>query len=55
MKKKIIVIEDEKGVRENIIKILVHEGYEAFGSPTGMEGLSLILELKPELIICDII
>ncbi len=51
---KIVVIEDEKSVRLNIIKILEYEGFEVFGAEDGDVGVKLVHEKKPDLILCDI-
>lgn len=52
--KKIVVIEDEKGIRENLLILLESEGYEVFTACNGWDGLAKIRENKPDLIICDI-
>ena len=51
---KIVIIEDDPNVRDNIKKILTYEGYETFGAATGEEGIEKIPEINPDLIICDI-
>jgi two-component system sensor histidine kinase/response regulator len=52
--KKILVIEDEKDVRENLLEILGQEGYYAIGAQDGEEGVKLAWEQLPDLIISDI-
>lgn len=54
MTRKILVIEDEDPLREEIIDILRFEGYEVLEASTGQIGLQLALEHRPELIICDV-
>ncbi|PKL89451.1 MAG: hypothetical protein CVV23_04885 [Ignavibacteriae bacterium HGW-Ignavibacteriae-2] len=51
---KIVVIEDDNSVRENLLKILLVEGYEVFGASNGKDGLLIIIDEDPDLIICDI-
>lgn len=51
---KIIVIEDDSSVRENLIQILTANGYNVKGKGSGKEGIELIIKEVPELIICDI-
>jgi DNA-binding response OmpR family regulator len=51
---KILTIEDETNVRDNILELLAAENYEAIGATNGNEGVRLALEVKPDLIICDI-
>lgn len=52
--KKILVIEDELKVRNNIKLLLEEEGYKVFSAASGEEGIALALEILPCLIICDI-
>jgi two-component system, sensor histidine kinase and response regulator len=51
---KILVIEDEPNVRENLVELLEAEDFEVFSAKNGFEGISLAQEHKPELILCDI-
>jgi len=51
---KIVVIEDEKDIRDVIVYNLQREGYTVFASETGEEGLELISVRAPDLIILDI-
>ncbi|MDR3576288.1 MAG: response regulator [Anaerolineaceae bacterium] len=53
--KNILVIEDEENVRENILELLNAEGYYAYGANDGEEGINLIRDQHPDLIICDIL
>jgi DNA-binding NarL/FixJ family response regulator len=52
--KKIVVVEDENRLRENIIEILQMEGYETFGATNGKEGFDIIEKNKPDIILCDV-
>jgi DNA-binding NarL/FixJ family response regulator len=52
--KKIVVIEDEHRLRENIMEILELEGYEVFSAENGLIGLNQIEVNKPDLVLCDI-
>ncbi len=51
---KILVIEDEASVRENLMELLSEEGYEVIGAVDGEEGVQLVWEELPDLVICDI-
>ncbi len=51
---KILIIEDEKALREEIADILRFEGFEVFQSDNGKDGIGIALEQKPDLILCDI-
>ncbi len=54
MSKKIVLIEDNKAVRENIEEILELANYEVYAAPNGKKGVDLVLKETPDLIICDI-
>src|SRR5919199_4655842 len=51
---KILVIEDEETVRENILELLDAEGFEAIAAENGRIGLNLAQQHRPDLILCDI-
>ena len=53
--KKILVIEDNPDIRDNISEFLALEGYEVFSSASGKSGLEIAFAEKPDLILCDII
>jgi DNA-binding response OmpR family regulator/DNA-binding CsgD family transcriptional regulator len=52
--KKILIIEDNKLLSEDVCDILVLEGYEAIISSTGKMGIELAIKHIPDLILCDI-
>ncbi len=52
--KKILVIEDNTEVRENIAEILELSNYKVFTAEDGKKGVELALNEKPDLIVCDI-
>lgn len=52
--KLILVIEDEKSLRENICDIIRHYGFEVISVGTGEEALAVINTTLPDIIICDI-
>lgn len=52
--KKILVIEDNDEVRENIAEILELSNYEVMSAANGKEGVAIALQTKPDLIVCDI-
>lgn len=54
MSKKILVIEDDKTVRQNISSLLNEEGYTVYTAKDGEEGLLTARKVCPDLIICDI-
>ena len=55
MKKKILIIEDDKIVRENTAEILQLANYEVITAENGKFGLEKANVFKPDLIICDIL
>jgi CheY-like chemotaxis protein len=52
--KKILVIEDEMFIRENLIELLEIERYEAAGAENGSLGVQMAKEYEPDLILCDV-
>lgn len=51
---KILIIEDNQDIRENIQEILELDGYEVVAAENGKEGVRLATEKLPNLILCDI-
>lgn len=54
MAKKIVVIEDNTDVRENLAEILELDGYEVSTAENGKIGIKTVEEIHPDLILCDI-
>lgn len=52
--KKILVIEDEVFIRENLIELLEIEGFEALGAENGTVGVQFANDYQPDLILCDV-
>lgn len=52
--KKILLIEDNKDVRENTAEILGMAQFEVITAKNGKEGVEIAFVNKPDLIICDI-
>jgi len=55
MAKHILVIDDEKDPRGALSQGLQNEGYEVTEAGDGEEGLKKALEIKPDLIMLDIV
>lgn len=51
---KVLVIEDEEFIRENIADFLQIEGYEVKLAKNGLEGLAIIKSWNPDIILCDL-
>lgn len=57
MKKSILVVEDDDGIRESLQDLLEQEGYQVFGAENGMKGLDILSNKnhsQPSLIILDL-
>lgn len=52
--KKILVIEDNDEVRENVAEIIELSNYKVLSAQNGKEGVAIALKEKPDLIVCDI-
>lgn len=50
---KILVIEDEESVRENLLDLLEAEAFETVAADNGEIGLNLAISEVPDLILCD--
>ena len=55
IKKKILVVDDDKGLLKMIRSSLMHHGMEVITADSGEKGLSLAFQKKPDLIILDVI
>lgn len=52
--KKILVIDDEPGLREMVHAVLTRRGFAVIEAPDGREGVALARQQQPDLILCDI-
>ncbi|MDZ8033918.1 MAG: EAL domain-containing response regulator [Nostoc sp. DedQUE08] len=50
---KILIIEDEEAVRENILDLLEAEDFETIAAANGRIGVNLAISEVPDLILCD--
>jgi DNA-binding response OmpR family regulator len=55
MAKTILIVEDDKFLRELITQKLVKEGYDTLMAIDGEEGIKKIREGKPDLVLLDLI
>ncbi|MFL2582237.1 MAG: response regulator transcription factor [Flavobacteriales bacterium] len=51
---KVLIIEDEKNIRETIKEILELNDYEIAIAENGLIGIAKALQFKPDLIVCDV-
>ena len=52
--KSILVIDDNKDIRDNTAEILELANYKVYSAENGKKGVELALKEKPDLIVCDI-
>ena len=52
---RILIIENDAELREEIAFILNYEGYNVIEAINGDEGIKLAKEIKPNLILCDVL
>lgn len=52
--KKILIVEDQDEVRRLIRMTVQLEDYEVFEADTGDSGLAMALEIKPDLVVLDV-
>ena len=53
-KNKILVVDDEHNLRETIIELLTHNNFDVKGAANGQEGLQILENWIPDLILSDI-
>ena len=52
--KKILVIEDNEDIRDNVAELLTLSGYEILEAENGKVGAQMALDNLPDLVLCDI-
>lgn len=50
----VLVIEDEAGIRGNLMRFLRLEGVQAVEAADGLDGLRKLREREPGLVLCDV-
>ena len=51
---KVLVIEDESSIRDNILEMFELKGIEVYGAINGKEALAVIDSIQPNIILCDL-
>jgi two-component system, NtrC family, response regulator AtoC len=51
---RVLIIDDEPGLRQTVSLILADEGYEVQAASDGEEGFARAMEQKPDIILCDV-
>lgn len=54
MKRRILVVEDEAGIRENLREMLEAEGFEVEEADCGEDGIRRAISSPPHLVVCDV-
>lgn len=55
MARKILIVEDDKFLRELMVRKLSNEGFEVIEAQDGEEGVRKMKETKPDLVLLDLI
>jgi len=50
----VVVVEDDAQIRSALMRSLAERGYAARGSATGLDGLSVIVDSRPDLVLLDL-
>ena len=50
---KVLVVEDERNIAELLDAVLTEEGYQVLVAMNGREGLDLLAQEQPQLLLCD--
>ncbi|UBF23929.1 response regulator [Kovacikia minuta CCNUW1] len=53
--KRILIIEDERSIRESVLELLEVEGFNVTSAENGSVGLQIVQEHPPDLVLCDVI
>ncbi|SFE61931.1 response regulator [Alteribacillus iranensis] len=51
---KILIVDDQYGIRALLKEVLGKEGYEIFEASTGMEALDMLENIAPDIMLLDI-
>lgn len=51
---RVLLIEDNQDIRENVLEILELTGYTAYSADNGKTGVELAIKYTPDIILCDI-
>jgi two-component system response regulator (stage 0 sporulation protein F) len=53
-KRKVLIVDDEAGIVQEIKEFLTEEGYEVHTADTAKAGIRLIEEIRPDVILIDV-
>ena len=54
-KRKVLIVDDDEGTRAFVQAVMANEGWETFEARTGLEAMELVKEIKPDLVILDVV
>ena len=54
MQRRVLIIEDESGIRDGLRAALEFDHHQVAASATGPEGLEAARRFKPDVVLCDI-
>src|SRR6185437_8246256 len=52
--RRLLVVDDEKGIRAALTQLLEYEGYEVRAAASGAEGVTVYEQWKPHLVFLDV-
>ncbi|HEX8770685.1 MAG TPA: response regulator transcription factor [Acidimicrobiales bacterium] len=52
---RVLIAEDDKSVRDSLGRVLTYEGYDVQTAVDGAEALAVALEVRPDLIVLDVL
>lgn len=52
--KKIVIVDDDRALRDRLQQVLVREGYDVAQAPSGLRLLSLLEVDRPDLVLLDV-
>jgi two-component system, OmpR family, KDP operon response regulator KdpE len=50
----VVIVEDDPQIRSALVRSLAERGYAARGSATGLDGLSIIVDSRPDVVLLDL-
>lgn len=53
LKKKILIVDDQYGIRILLTEIFQKDGYETYQAGSGVQALTIVKEMLPDLVILD--
>ncbi len=54
MSRRVLIVDDEQGIRAALTQLLEYEGYEVRAAASGAEGLTIYEQWKPQLVFLDV-